>query len=158
MKRIVIALIALVLAGCATQASGPVIPGTEAGGRLSHLIGQNVLMDDGTVLMLYATTNCNVAAAQEFRLTVMACEGQLAALAGGAIIPANLVTAINDACQILGYTNGSNQLLPAFSQGVVPGPAAACLQPASKIGPAPLGQPLKPLLLAGPQPSIMVKK
>jgi hypothetical protein len=153
MKRIAIALIALALAGCATQSSGPVVPDTQAGTTLSKIIGQNVLMDDPTVLNLYATNMCNVAAAQELRATIMACEGQLAALAGGAIIPANVVTAVNDACQLLGYTSAANQLLPSIPTTVTPGPAAACLQPASKIGPAPLGEPLKPLL----PPLVMVK-
>jgi hypothetical protein len=143
---IVIAAAALVMAGCfATQTSGPTVSGTQAGSQLSVVIGQNVLMDDPTVLQIYATTDCNVAAAQEFRLSIMACEGQLAALAGGAIIPANVVTGINDACQFLGYTNSANQLLPGLPTTVTPGPASACLQPAAKIS-APLGEPLKPLM------------
>jgi hypothetical protein len=100
--------IALMLAGCATTTSGPTV---NAGPVLSKLIGTNVLMNDPGVLTLYATQACNVAAAQEYRLSIAACTGQFAGLAGGAIIPANVVSAINLACQTFGYTGANNQLL-----------------------------------------------
>src|SRR5208283_5743089 len=99
---------ALLLAGCATTQSGPTL---DAGPVLSKIVGTDVLMNDPGVLTLYATQACNVAAAQEYRLSVEACTGQFAALAGGAIIPANLVSAINLLCQTMGYTGANNQLL-----------------------------------------------
>jgi len=99
---------AILCAGCATTTSGPTL---NAGPILSKIVGTDVLMNDPGVLTLYATETCNVSAAQEYRLSVEACTGQFAALAGGAIIPANLVSTINLACQTLGYTGGSNQLL-----------------------------------------------
>src|SRR5271170_308934 len=98
-------LAAMILGACvATQTSGPVL---NAGPILSRLIGSNVLMDDPGVLMLYATQYCNVAAAQEYRLTVAACEGQLASVAGGLIVPANVQSGVELGCQVLGYTNAS---------------------------------------------------
>jgi hypothetical protein len=99
---------ALLLAGCATTQNGPTL---DAGPLLSKITGTDVLMNDPGVLTLYATQACNVAAAQEYRLSVEACTGQFAALAGGAIIPANLVSGINLLCQTLGYTGANNQLL-----------------------------------------------
>ena len=142
---IIFAIATLTFAGCATQTSGPTLPGTQAGSHLSKLIGQNVLLDDPTVLQLYVAADCNVAAAQEYRASLGACSGNLAALAGGAIIPANLVTAVQDLCQVLGYTDQSNQLLASLPKMVVPGPPDVCLQPVAKIA-APLGQSLKPLM------------
>jgi hypothetical protein len=100
--------IALMLAGCATTTSGPTL---NAGPVLSKIVGTNVLMNDPGVLTLYATQACNVSAAQEYRLSIEACTGQYAALAGGAIIPANVISGINLLCQTLGYTGANNQLL-----------------------------------------------
>jgi hypothetical protein len=99
---------AILCGGCATTTSGPTL---NAGPMLSKIVGTDILMNDPGVLTLYATQTCNVSAAQEYRLSVEACTGQYAALAGGAIIPANAVTAINLACQTLGYTGANNQLL-----------------------------------------------
>ena len=99
---------AILCGGCATTTSGPTL---NAGPMLSKIIGSDVLMNDPGVLTLYATQACNVSAAQEYRLSIEACTGQFAALAGGAIIPANAVSAINLACQIFGYTGANNQLL-----------------------------------------------
>lgn len=100
-------LAALTLAACATTEAGPTVASTE----LTKLAGAPVLMNDPGVLTMYATTQCGVAAAQEYRLSVAACTGEFANIAGGAPIPANAVAGINMACQILGYTNASNQLL-----------------------------------------------
>lgn len=99
---------AILCGGCATTTSGPTL---NAGPMLSKIIGSDVLMNDPGVLTLYATQACNVSAAQEYRLSVEACTGQFAALAGGAIIPANVVSAIDLACQTFGYTGANNQLL-----------------------------------------------
>ena len=99
---------ALLYVGCATTTSGPTL---DAGPVLSKLVGTDVLMNDPGVLTQYATEACNVSAAQEYRLSVEACTGQFASLAGGAIIPANLVSAIDLACQTFGYTGANNQLL-----------------------------------------------
>ena len=68
------------LAGCATTNSGPTV---NAGPVLSKIVGTNVLMNDPGVLTLYATQACNVSAAQEYRLSIEACTGQFAGLAGG---------------------------------------------------------------------------
>jgi hypothetical protein len=100
--------IALMLAGCATTTSGPTV---NVGPVLSKIVGANVLMNDPGVLTLYATQACNVAAAQEYRLSIEACTGQFAGLAGGAIIPANVISGINLLCQTFGYTGANNQLL-----------------------------------------------
>jgi hypothetical protein len=100
--------LAILCGGCATTTGGPTL---NAGPMLSKIIGNDVLMNDPGVLALYATQSCNVSAAQEYRLSVEACTGQYAALAGGAMVPANAVTAINLACQTLGYTGANNQLL-----------------------------------------------
>jgi hypothetical protein len=142
MKRLTVyglALIALALMACATTTSGPTLP---AGSALSQILGKNVLMNDPGVLDLYATTTCNTLAADELRLSIEVCSGQLAAVAGGAIIPANVVAGINFACATLGYTNAQNQLLPTVLayQPIQPGPATACLNPpaamsASKLPP-----------------------
>ena len=105
---IAVCCLAVLCGGCATTTSGPTL---DAGPVLSKIIGSDVLMNDPGVLTLYATQACNVAAAQEYRLSVEACTGQYAALAGGTIIPANAVSAINLACQTLGYTGSNNQLL-----------------------------------------------
>jgi hypothetical protein len=105
---IVACAFALLCGGCATTTSGPEL---NAGPMMSKIIGTDVLMNDPGVLTLYATQACNVAAAQEYRLSVAACTGQLAGLTGGAIIPANAVSAINLACQTFGYTGANNQLL-----------------------------------------------
>ena len=96
------------LAGCATTTSGPTV---NAGPVLSKIVGTNVLMNDPGVLTLYATQACNVSAAQEYRLSIEACTGQFAGLAGGAMIPANVISGINLLCQTLGYTGANNQLL-----------------------------------------------
>ena len=127
--------------GCATQTSGPTVPGTEAGTYLSKLIGQNVLMDDPTLLQIYATTDCNVAAAQEFRASVLACQGSLAALVPGFAMPPQAVTGVQDACQVLGYTNAANQLLTSIPSTINVGPASVCTAPAASIK-APLGSKL----------------
>jgi hypothetical protein len=100
--------IALILGGCATTTSGPTL---AAGPVLSKIVGTNVLMNDPGVLTLYATQACNVGAAQEYRLSIEACTGQYAELAGGAIIPANIIVGIDMACQTLGYTGSNNQLI-----------------------------------------------
>jgi hypothetical protein len=115
---------ALLCGGCATTTSGPTL---AAGPVLSKIIGTDILMNDPGVLTLYATEACNVSAAQEYRISVEACTGQFAALAGGAIIPANLVSAIGLACQTLGYTGANNQLLvpPSISVAGNCMPAAA---------------------------------
>lgn len=68
-------------------------------------------MNDPGVLTLYATQACNVSAAQEYRLSIEACTGQFAGLAGGAMIPSNVISGINLLCQTLGYTAANNQLL-----------------------------------------------
>ncbi len=134
---IVFLAIAVTFAACATTSSGPTIP---AGSALSQIIGQNVLMNDPTVLALYITTDCNAAAAAELRASIAVCSGGLASVAGGAIIPANVVSGIDLACQIFGYTNAQNQLAPTVPTSVVPGPPAACLNP-----PAPATLNLPPL-------------
>jgi len=119
---------AVLCGGCATTTSGPTL---DAGPVLSKIIGSDVLMNDPGVLTLYATQACNVAAAQEYRLSVEACTGQYAALAGGTIIPANALSAINLACQTLGYTGSNNQLLVpstiAVAGNCMPTPTAASL-------------------------------
>ena len=130
-------LVSFIAAGCASTTSGPTL---NAGPVLSQLVGSNVLMDDPNVLALYVTEDCNVAAAQEFRLSVAACDGQLASIQPGLLVPANLQSGIAIACQVLGYTNAQNQLEPIASQSLTPGPPAACLNP-----PAPASLKLPPL-------------
>jgi hypothetical protein len=120
---------AILCGGCATTTSGPTL---NAGPMLSKIIGSDVLMNDPGVLTLYATQACNVSAAQEYRLSIEACTGQFAALAGGAIIPANAVSAINLACQIFGYTGANNQLLVPPTIGV----AGNCMPTATATLPA----------------------
>ncbi|MGA2412609.1 MAG: hypothetical protein ABSG46_19775 [Candidatus Binataceae bacterium] len=100
--------LALLLTGCATTQGGPTL---NVGPVLSKIVGSDVLMNDPGVLTLYATQACNVAAAQEYRLSVEACTGQFTALAGGTVIPANVVGGINVLCETLGYTGANNQLL-----------------------------------------------
>jgi hypothetical protein len=110
MRKLIIGTVALAmlgLAGCATTTNGPTVPSAE----LTKLAGSPVLMNDPGVLTMYATTQCAVGAAQEYRLSVAACEGEFANIAGGAPIPTNAVAGINMACQVLGYTNASNQLI-----------------------------------------------
>lgn len=131
LKRIAMYIAAGALAlcsACATTTGGPTFNGTA----VSKIIGQNVLMNDPGILALYATNNCGVAAAQEYRLSILACTGQFAALAGGAIIPANVVSGINDLCQVMGYDNASNQLI--VSPTITVGPlttTGACMPNAS---------------------------
>ena|SRR6185437_6235097 len=108
-KTLVIGLIALIgVAGCATQTSGPTM---HVGPVLSALVGQQVLMDDPTVLTIYATQKCNVAAAQEYRASVLVCTGQASSLVPGFIVPANMQASVQAACQVFGYTNAQNQLI-----------------------------------------------
>jgi hypothetical protein len=117
------------------------VPGTQAGTTLSKLIGQNVLMDDPNLLILYATEGCNVAAAQEYRLSRLACTGALASMVPGFAMPPQLVTGVQEACQILGYTDGNNQLLTSLPTTITPGPAAVCSQPVAAFK-VPVGQHL----------------
>lgn len=133
------------LSGCATTTSGPTVP---AGSALSQIIGQNVLMNDPGVLDLYIITDCNSTAAAELRASIAVCSGGLASVAGGAIIPANVVSGINLACNILGYTNGQNQLLATVVayQPIQPGPPAVCLNPATAATTASKLPPLRSAL------------
>lgn len=129
-----IGLAALAFAGCATTTSGPEVPSK----LLTKLAGSPVLMNDPGVLTMYATTECSVGAAQEYRLSVAACTGQFAGIAGGAPIPANAVAGINLACGVLGYTGGSNQLIVPANITVGPLTAGGPCFPAPTVSPAAL--------------------
>jgi len=136
-KVLLLTAIGLALTGCfATNTSGPLVPGQV----LSKLIGKNVLMDDPTVLVLYATNDCNVAAAQEYRLSTLLCTGQLSSVTPGFIVPANLQSIVASGCFTMGYTNGQNQLNSNITPVTV-GPASACLAPPAAID-APIGTKL----------------
>lgn len=134
LRNLLIAAAFAGLTGCATTSSGP----TVASAFLTKVAGSPVLMNDPGVLTMYATTQCSVGSAQEYRLSTMACEGQLSALAGGVMIPANVVTGVNDACEFLGYTNSSNQLLYPTTITVGPlTPGGPCM-PDATVPPAAL--------------------
>ncbi len=133
---LVIGLVGPILTGCATTTSGPTVPGKI----VSDFLGKNVLMNDPGVLNLYATTDCNTSAADELRFTKIVCTGGIASLAGPALIPANVQSAIQIGCQTLGYTDAQNQLLPSVPASVLPGPVNACLNP-----PTPASLKLPPL-------------
>lgn len=129
-----IGLAALAFAGCATTTSGPEVPSK----LLTKLAGSPVLMNDPGVLTVYATTQCAVGAAQEYRLSVAACTGQFAGIVGGAPIPANAVAGINLACNVLGYTSQSNQLIVPPTVTVGPMAAGGPCFPAAVSPPAAL--------------------
>lgn len=125
---------ALAMAGCATTTSGPTIPSQ----LLTKLAGSPVLENDPGVLTLYAENLCNVGAAQEYRLSLEACEGEFASFGGGALIPANAITAIDLACNVMGYTNASNQIVVPTTINVGPLTTTGPCVPSSTVSVASL--------------------
>jgi hypothetical protein len=133
-RNAIIAAALLGLSACATTQSGPTVPSSF----LTQLAGSPVLENDPGILTVYATQECNVAAAQEYRLSIDACTGQFAAIAGGAIIPANVISGINIACNVLGYTNASNQLIVPTTISVGPLTVGGPCFPSPTVNPASL--------------------
>jgi hypothetical protein len=104
MKTRLLAALVLVLAGCATQGGGILVPS-----GIGNIVGKNVLVGIAPVLSDQSVHHCNATAYEEYNASTLICEGKLTAS-----IPISfggVVQAVQGLCQIRGYTNSSNQLI-----------------------------------------------
>ena len=101
-----------------------------------------ILLDEPTVLLAYIQSDCNVGAAREYRLSIQACSGQLAALIPPLVqIPPQVMSGLELICQTTGYTSSSNQILPNLPLTVTP--AGNCGAPTTTllVSPTPVATP-----------------